>query len=351
MASDNKGIEMLAVTLYSIIKNNNNDIRICIIHTDISTANQKDVSKLESIRKNISVKFHKIDSSFFSDVELTNQTVSMPAYYRYFAPDILINENRALYVDFDMLCIANLSDMYNIDMQGNYLAAVEDYYVSSTGDYPGFKEGTGLKSTDVYYNSGLLLMDLNKIRSSGIMDTFWNNVKNKSKIIPKQFNIFADQTVTNITFKDKFLQLDYKYNSVVSVFKYKKISSPSIIHFSGRDKPFTCYDDYSAKYSDMYYDYYKDCMKLIGKNPDDLLKKTMHKLGSENTKVVNRLSIAEKIANDKTHHVEELINELNKANIKISDYNNILDGIYKSKSWKITKPLRYVKKIKSQKRM
>ena len=353
MASDNNGVEMLAVTLYSTIKNNIKDnINIFIIHTDISATNQKEVCKLESIRKNINIKFYKIDNSFFSDVELTNQTVSMPAYYRYFAPDILKNEDRVLYMDFDMLCIDSLSHLYNIDMQDNYIAAVEDYYVSSTGDYPGFKAGIRFNSTDVYYNSGLLLMDLNKLRTSGIMDVFWRNIRNKTKIIPKKYNIFADQTITNITFKNKILQLDYRYNAVVSVFKYRHLDNPAIIHFSGRDKPFTCYDDFSAKYSDIYYDYYVECMSVLGRDASKLLKNAMRKLGLETNNAVDNLKISQKLAKDKSNNVQELLKKLEEEKkIKEEKIKELEDHIYimeNSKSWKITKPIRNIKELKTK---
>lgn len=353
MASDNRGFAMMSVAIYSVIKNNpNQNIQFWIFHSDISNENQKSLLKLNT--KFADIKFIDIDNVFLKDVEVTNTTVTIPTFYRYLTPDILKDQHRALYMDIDMICLKNLNNLYKTDIGDSYIGGVEDYFVSVTDDYPGFKEGIGLNKNAKFINSGLLLMNLDLLRSSGIMTTFWSNIKNKSKIIPKQYNIFADQTIANITFKDKIYQLNKRYNVIVSSLQYTKQKDVAIAHFAGPDKPFRCYNSYSAKYSDIYYDYLIQTNEIMEVDSTESIKSIMTKLGEEKNDLLVKLSEVSKIAKDKSHHVEELLYQLNEEKENSRKKIKVLeDKIYimeNSKSWKITKPIREIKKLKPQKR-
>lgn len=353
-ASDNNGVDMMAVAMYSVAKNNRRlPIKFIVIHTDISKKNQQRLAGISKAFKNVSVELVSAEEKKFSGVEVTNRNVSMPAYYRYLAPDILVNEARALYVDIDMLCLGSLDSLYNTDIGKNYVGAVEDYFISKTTDYPGFKVGIGLKEEDIYINSGLLLMNLEQMRSSGVMEDFWRMIKEKSKIIPKKFNIFADQTVANLAFKNNIYVLDSKYNVLTTAMKYTKPKDVVIAHFTGQSKPFTYRDEDTAPYHDEYYKYYNECMAVIGENDGLLIRNIMKKLGSETTNATSQLSSAQQTAKDKSHHVEELLEELDRTKRQLRNSQQEAEvakghllAVQHSTSWRVTKPLRALGRIK-----
>lgn len=354
MASDNNGVDMMLVAMYSVIKNNfNYSVNFNIVHTDINDKNQARLRSLAGISSRVTVNLLLADKKMFEDVELTNNTVSMPAYYRYLAPSLLSREDRVLYMDIDMMCISDLGGLYETNLSKYHIGAIEDYFVSKTDDYPGFKKGIGFGSDDMYANSGLLLMNLSKMREDNIMPTFWDNIRRKADIIPAPYNIFADQTVMNITFKNKIKFLSNKYNVLTTALKYTKQKEVAIVHFAGPDKPFTYRDEYSAKYDDIYYDYYDECMAIVGGNGNLMIKNTIKRLGKETTEAITRKVEIEQLARDKASHVEELANELGDLNSKyevlsaeLNEVNDRLRAITSSFSWKITKPLRVLSRIK-----
>lgn len=354
MASDDRGVDMMLVAVYSIIKNNvGNNLFFYIIHTDLSSDSQARIRKLVmNFKDRVTVKLVLVDKDFFNNIELTNETVSMPAYYRYLAPIVIPGESRVLYMDIDMMCIGPLKSLYDTNLDNYYIGAVEDYFVSQTDDYPGFKQAIGFKKTDKYANSGLQLMNLSKIRQDSMMEVFWKNIHRKSDLIPDPFNIFADQTVMNITFKNKIKFLDKKYNVLTTALKYTKHKNAIIVHFAGPDKPFTYRDSYSAKYNDIYYDYYNECMNIVGSNGNEMIKNTIRRLGKETTDAIRCYRDIEQLAKDKANHVDELYDRLKKnqrerkvEKERIEKLEKALRDIENSHSWRLTYPLRRAVKI------
>lgn len=312
LASDNHGSNMMSVAAYSIIKNNSDhDLHFYIIHNDISNANIKRVKLLEKKFSNASISFVPVNKEDFKDIQVTNKAVAMPAYYRYLAPEILLKEHRALYIDSDMLCLGDLKDLYNTKLSGNYVGAVADYWISKKDEHgTDFRVGIGLGKDDQYANSGLLLMDLDKLRGSKIMETFWYNIRNKDKVIPAEFNVFADQTVTNITFKGKIKFLDKKYNVFTTALKYTEQKNPVIIHFTGPHKPLTYRDAHTSVYDEIYYTYYHECMQIIGDDNGALVKNALKKLNQDISQLSQELHELKHEKELTTHNIWQLTTQL-----------------------------------------
>ena len=338
-ASNDNGTDMLAVALYSVLKNNPANITFFIFNSEISTTNRQRIARLADPKNNIKVTFIDVDPAKVAGIALTNKTVSMEAYYRYLAAELLPGEDEVLYMDIDMMCVGSLKDLYDTELDGYYLAAVEDYFVSQTEDYPGFKTGIGFSKEDKYINSGLLLMNLAAMRESKIMEQFWNNLKNKKALIPSEFNIFADQTVTNLTFRGRIKFVDQKYNVLTTAMKYTKPKKVIIAHFAGPDKPFTYRDDYSAKYDDIYYDYYDECMAIVGTNGNRMIKNTILRLGKETTDANARANELGVLARDKSHHVIELTEQVGAIKERLVESEQSLENIKEAKSWPLVKAI------------
>lgn len=283
-AVNDNGFEMMAVALYSVIKNNlGHELKFYLFHKDISKTNLTRLKMFEKKFSNVTINVKLVEEKYLHNIEVTNKNVTIEAFFRYLAPEFLKGEPRALYVDYDMLCLEDISRLYILELEGNSLAAVADYVVENevTPTFIGYKKGIGFKKADTYVNSGLLLMDIDSINNDDIMERFWDNVRNKHEIIPKKYNIFADQTVLNLTFKNKIKLLDARYNVFTTVLNELKQKKPAIIHFTGSHKPLMYRDSYVSPYDDIYYDYYRECMRIIGDTGDTLVKKTLKKLNDE----------------------------------------------------------------------
>lgn len=162
--------------------------------------------------------------------------LSEAAYYRLFCASILPKEiERILYLDSDMIVNSNLDDLWNIDLTDVALAAV-------------VSPGMG-SNTDIYINSGLLLINLKYWREKKVANLFVEYIIQNSGSLK-----WYDQDVLNGVFSNNLKKaLPIRYN-VREGFLSKKeklkeglgcqfvelddaIKSPAVIHFSGNIKP------------------------------------------------------------------------------------------------------------------
>jgi len=326
LASDDNGVNMLAVTLYSVIRNNPGvQLDFHIIHSKITEDNQKRLLELDKVYENVSVLFHFIDAHFFDDISLNRKTITMEAFYRYLIVDLLPNEDKAIYIDIDMLNLGQLSDLYKMDLSGYSLAAVEDYLIMHDKGWYGFRHATKFIK-DKYFNSGFMVLNLKQLRQKGEIDKFWENSRNKSKLIDAEYNVFADQTVANITFRNKVLFLPYKYNTLLTALHFIKPRNVIIAHFTGWAKPLSYREPETIKYDSLYLEYYIETMKIIG---DD---------GAMLRRVFLSLEDNVRLSREEKHRAIDERNSVRKE----------LEEVLSSTSWRITKPLRDTVKILRQ---
>lgn len=334
LASDDRGSNMLAIVAYSVIKNNSqNKLHFYIFHSDIAKENIVRIKRLEKQFDNVTITFTSIDKDAFEGVEVTNENVSMPAYYRYLAPKLLPQkEDRVLCLDFDMLCLGDIEELYTTNLGDNYLGAVADYVVENDPFYRNFKPGIGFSEADTYINSGLLLMNLESIRKTNVMDVFWKNVRNKNKLIPSEFNVFADQTVTNVTFRGKVKLLNARYNTFTTALEHTKWQDPLIIHYTGSYKPLTYRNDSTSIYDEVYYNYYIECMEIIGSDGGGFIKNTLKKLSQESIDNLEKLRLSEVLTEGRNRQLREANENIISLQKRILDLDAVLVEEHKSKN-------------------
>ena len=117
--------------------------------------------------------------------------------------------DKLLYLDIDMMIARDLSELYNIDITGYEYAAVKEKY------------GSKLLWHD-YINAGMLLLNMKKIRETGLLE------KARELIKTKKF-LFADQTALYKATSNKLL-INRKFNEQASL----KKKDTEICHFCKR---------------------------------------------------------------------------------------------------------------------
>jgi lipopolysaccharide biosynthesis glycosyltransferase len=98
----------------------------------------------------------------------TRAHFTTPTYYRILCADLLPRSaDRVLYIDCDVIVRADVADIYAADLGGCPVAAVRDAYV---GDAPWCHQLNALVGAAMhdYFNSGVLVIDLERYRSAGI---------------------------------------------------------------------------------------------------------------------------------------------------------------------------------------
>jgi lipopolysaccharide biosynthesis glycosyltransferase len=170
------------------------------------------------------IKFHLVNATAFEKFSIPKELehVTQETYYRYILSDVLADEKRTIYSDVDVLCVGDIKALWNIDLKGNIIAAVSE---GPNGEFK--KKPIGLTGDAPYFYAGLLVLDLDTMR-----------VENSSRILMENTEKYAgriawpDQDIINITFRDRILQLDARWDGINV--RYSPLRKDIVIwHFPG----------------------------------------------------------------------------------------------------------------------
>ena len=248
-AADDNYSMPLAATLHSAIVNLKSDrnMTLFVIDGGISRANKRKI--LQTIRSpRVSLSWLQPKKALFKNVP-TSQSITIAAYYRLVIPAILPQHlTKAIYLDSDLIVRGNLEELWNIDIEENYLLAVQDMgtpYVSSSRGLMNY-EMLGIPADYKYFNSGVLVMNLKKWREDSISKKVFEYLDQN-----KEYVRWHDQDGLNAILAGKWGELDPRWNQLPYIFRYSSwsesyfpedvynglIHDPHIVHFSTRDKP------------------------------------------------------------------------------------------------------------------
>ena len=229
-ATDTGYLQHLAVALASLLENNNG-MNIYVINNDISTNDWKKLEKL-FIGKDSNLIDAKIDDSQIENL-ITNSYFTKAMYYRLFIPDI-VQGNKALYLDVDIVINGRIDDLYNTEISNTFLAAVDDMDIKNFHDLE-------MKSSAKYFNSGVMLINLEYWRAHNIKEKVIEFIDRKRAVLRCH-----DQDGLNSVINGNWLELHPRYNLhlILLYSDYapdspikEAIDNPVIIHYSGPYKP------------------------------------------------------------------------------------------------------------------
>ncbi|MCW7549784.1 hypothetical protein OO184_18045 [Photorhabdus sp. APURE] len=239
-AVDGNYLRPAGVAMFSILKNNPDSF----FHFHIFTAglSPSDVEKIKSFSDfNCSVTIHFIDTSVFDRLPESSY-ISTAMYYRLIIPYALKGiAEVVLYLDADILCLGNLSHLFDADIGNNPIAAVYDECVNLS-----YIDELGIDRTKPYFNSGVMLINIHNWMLDDIVCNFM-------KIINERVYSYPDQDVLNIILNDKVKLLPKQYNRF-SLGKGSFSSDTVLAHFAGYPKPWSVL----FKHNDIYLAYYNE---------------------------------------------------------------------------------------------
>lgn len=125
--------------------------------------------------------------------------LGVSAAYRLKLPK-LVNEDKILYMDSDVIAMQNVHELYLTDISNYYIAAVEDKCSSI------MKVRVGLSAEQTFFNSGVQLMNLKMIREDNLEPVIFEKLRKST--------YYTDQDVINDVCRNKILSLPLKYNIV-----------------------------------------------------------------------------------------------------------------------------------------
>ncbi len=126
-------------------------------------------------------------------------------YYMFEAPNLLPTEvDRILYLDIDTVVMGNISLLYETDFEGCFFVAAEENCKRKRSD---FALSEAKQKQPALFNSGVLLMNISKLRAEGIDISYY--LGQIEGMAGKDY--FADQGLLNYCFWDK-IKLVPSYN-------------------------------------------------------------------------------------------------------------------------------------------
>ena len=254
---DDRFVEYCGLMLDSLFVHNPNEkFRVHIIFNSAVTPEAKE--RLSALGKQASMEccFYQLSNELIKAFPTRKKDhISVSAYIRLFMTDLLPEDiDKVLYLDGDMMIVDSISELWNIDVEDVMVAAVEERYPFDT-DSP---DRLCYPRRFSYFNSGVMLINLKKWREKNFSHQCLEYIRKYTERI-----LLHDQDVLNALLYDQKKFISIRWN-LMDFFLYKRpevqeprikdweeaVKSPSIIHFTGRRKPWKhCCD---SPYRDLY---------------------------------------------------------------------------------------------------
>ena len=240
---DDNYVWLMGISTISLFENNKhiNDLNVYLLGEKISQENK---SELRKIGKNYGRTVEIIDVPKLNiPPSLVSARWPLSAFTRLFSGELLPGHiDKILYLDCDTIISGDISELENVEFNGNIAMGVKDC-ISGT-----YKRNVGLDKDSPYINAGVILFNMQALRNVDIhaeIETYMNKYV--------ELINYADQDILNGMFKGRIGELNPKfdvmtidvshtYEEIQNLRRptnfYKKndleeaISNPAIIHYT-----------------------------------------------------------------------------------------------------------------------
>lgn len=258
-AFDNNLILPACVCLSSLMMNAKEDTfyNIFILHSEHEQLKKEELEKLPVHFLNCKITYIEVGNAFNDGFEIRG--ITKATYYRLLIPQLISKYDKIIYADVDIIFRSDLTEVYDINLDNEYVAATYDLGMILSCDGQKYLRKIGLTPMQ-YMQAGFILLNAKKIREDNLITQFTTLYKNNYK--------FQDQDVLNITCLKQHKLLPFKYNMTDYVNYYirhkheyfKDVSQTEIadalekgtIHYNGH-KP---WKKYSVNF-DIWWEYYR----------------------------------------------------------------------------------------------
>lgn len=247
-------LEQLKVLLYSISKNNKCKLHVFLMSSRLESTQIQNLKEFVQNQCRGILQTISVDKDFLKDAKVLSH-FSTEMYYRIFASLFLPEDmDRILWLDADIVVNGSLEEFYHSDFQGKSMIACthrekDEKIQTATLDA---RKRLGLKEKTEYFNSGVILFNLKKIRHNFCEEDVLKLIRKYSEVL-----LYPDQDILNILYEGDTLYADksvYNYQihfdwecSGEQDFIERKVR---ILHYVGPMKPWI------YKSSHFSYEYY-----------------------------------------------------------------------------------------------
>lgn len=213
---DDKFCPYTGISITSLFINNSDldEINVYVLGLEISDKNKQKFEMLaQKYNRTITIINAEPIDKFLSDQNVKLWKGNRTAWYRLFFEQIMPNDiDRLLYLDSDTIIVGDLSELQNFNFKQNKAAAMMNIPVLK-----GYKQHLGLSKHDLYYSSGVLLIEMES----------WKYLKCSERLIYAikkgySYFIYPEQDLINAVLRDNIAELPFRFN-IVSVWINKSV--------------------------------------------------------------------------------------------------------------------------------
>ena len=254
-------VPYLSVATQSIIENADPRRRydIIVLTRDISPASMITLTR-QVKSEHVGIGFLDVDAALGHIEHPHHGQIRPETYYRLLAPQLLPNVDKAIYLDSDLIVCDDIAKLYDVDVTGYPLAATRDAdtigqidgYDTTVGPY--LKIELGMSDPHDYFQAGVLLMNLARIRSTVTPEEFL-------ELSTQRMWRWLDQDVLNKVVNGNYVRVHMRWNYLMDWQHLRRThivanapedvrteydeaaKNPAIIHFAGPDNRPWLYPD------------------------------------------------------------------------------------------------------------
>lgn len=245
-ASDDKFAEILGVSLVSLYENSKDmeNIVVYVLDSGINKGNKDRLLTVCRDYKRTDIQFIPAkDISKRLEMKVATDRGSLSQYARLFvSSDLPENLGRVIYLDCDIIIKRSIRELWNLDLRGNTIGALMDAFSKY------YRANIDLEENDIMFNSGVMLIDLDKWKAQKIEEKLMKFISSKNGWIQQ-----GDQGALNAVMSKDTYCFEPRFNSVTIFydFTYKEmmiyrrppsfyteeeiceaVEKPSLIHFT-----------------------------------------------------------------------------------------------------------------------
>lgn len=242
-STDDNYVPYTGVMLTSMFMNNMDEFfEVYLLTRGLNAENE---SSLKNLEESFHARIHiiRVNQAMFEGCPIRpGDHVTLETYFRLLAPKLLPKHiDRILYMDGDVIVKNAVRPLWNWDVDQYAIAAVIDESYVEQGERLGFD------SDSIYFNAGILLLNLKYWREHDVSHRCMKCIEDNPDLL-----LFHDQDTLNLVLKDEKTLLPITFNFQTGFYLVENESyfsesfkqqvlatakNPTIIHYTGSFKP------------------------------------------------------------------------------------------------------------------
>lgn len=221
------------VAMESMLSHTESEVTLHLLH-DATLTDDNRRNFVELVQNHgQSICFYEISDETYRDFAEMTTTFSVGTLFRLSLPEVLPQEiQTAIYLDADVIVNMDIAKLWAEDLHGAAIGATA--HEGWQGDHPVEKPcawpcSAGMVSPEQYFNAGVLVLDLAKIRAE-------HDLRQESLqfLAAHPQCTMSDQDALNVLFRDDYARLPQRYNLFTRLRpKDETVAPEGIIHVSG----------------------------------------------------------------------------------------------------------------------